>query len=209
MLGDDALVYNFNDHTNLGPGSGLENKRKRLEFNFSSQRLPAFLGGLYNSGRSTDEIGRGPGPLPAVARVAAVWPIDMSTGPRHVNHAEASAQVARAGVQALFISQGPTLNSRRADITAMVARLRLPAMYGFREFADAGGLMSYGPNLPDMYRQSARLVRQDPKRRKPGRSADRASRAPATNLIVNLKAAKAIGFAISRLFLLLADEVIE
>jgi len=37
----------------------------------------------------------------------------------------------------------------------MMARLRLPAAYGFREFADAGGLMSYGPNLPDMYRQSA------------------------------------------------------
>jgi len=48
--------------------------------------------------------------------------------------------------------------SARAKITAMVARLRLPAMYGFREFADAGGLMSYEYNLPDAYRQTARLA---------------------------------------------------
>ena len=48
--------------------------------------------------------------------------------------------------------------SGRAEITAMVARLRLPAMYGFRELADAGRLMSYGYRLPDAYRQSARLV---------------------------------------------------
>ena len=118
-----------------------------------------------------------------------------------------SAQVARAGVQALFISQGPTLNSRRADITAMVARLRLPAMYGFREFADAGGLMSYGPNLPDMYRQSARLVGRILKGTSP---ADLPIELPTRyELIVNLKAAKAIGLAISDSFLLLADEVIE
>ena len=43
-------------------------------------------------------------------------------------------------------------------VSQQVARLRLPAMYGFREFAEAGGLMSYGYNLPDVYRQSARLV---------------------------------------------------
>jgi ABC-type uncharacterized transport system substrate-binding protein len=118
-----------------------------------------------------------------------------------------SAQVARAGVQALFISQGPTLNSRRADITAMVARLRLPAIYGWREFVDAGGLMSYGPNLPDMYRQSARLVDRILKGVKP---ADRPVELPTRyELIVNLKTAKAMGLTISDSFLLLADEVIE
>ena len=40
----------------------------------------------------------------------------------------------------------------------MAARVRLPAIYGFREFAEAGGLMSYGSNLPNVYRQSARLI---------------------------------------------------
>jgi putative tryptophan/tyrosine transport system substrate-binding protein len=89
----------------------------------------------------------------------------------------------------------------------MVARLRLPAMYGFREFADAGGLMSYGPNLPDMYRQSARLVGKILKGESP---AELPIELPTRyELIVNLKAAKAIGFAFSDSFLLLADEVIE
>ena len=69
-----------------------------------------------------------------------------------------AVEVARAGIQALKVGNGPTMNTARAEITALAARLRLPAVYTFREFADAGGLMSYGPNLPDIYRQSARLV---------------------------------------------------
>jgi len=115
--------------------------------------------------------------------------------------------IARADVGALFIGDGPTLMSGRAEITAMVARLRLPAMYGFREFADAGGLMSYGYSLPDAYRQSARLVVRILKGDRPG---DLPFELPARyELIVNLKAAKAIGLTLSDSFVLLADEVIE
>ena len=89
----------------------------------------------------------------------------------------------------------------------MVARLRLPAMYGFREFADAGGLMSYGYNLPDAYRQAARLVVRILKGDRPG---DLPFELPARyELIVNLKTAKAIGLTIPDSFVLLADEVIE
>jgi len=88
-----------------------------------------------------------------------------------------------------------------------VARLRLPAMYGFREFADAGGLMSYGYNLPDAYRQTARLV---VKILKGDRPSDLPFERPARyELIVNLKAAKRIGLTIPDSFVLLADEVIE
>jgi ABC-type uncharacterized transport system substrate-binding protein len=79
-----------------------------------------------------------------------------------------AAAIARADVGALCVGDGPTLMSGRAEITAMVARLRLPAMYGFREFADAGGLMSYGYGLPDAYRQSARLVVRILKGDRPG-----------------------------------------
>jgi putative ABC transport system substrate-binding protein len=89
----------------------------------------------------------------------------------------------------------------------MVARLNLPAVYGWREFADAGGLMSYGPNLPDLYRQSARLIDRIVKGAKPG---DLPFELPTRyELIVNLKTAKAMGLAIPEAFLLLADEVIE
>jgi putative tryptophan/tyrosine transport system substrate-binding protein len=79
-----------------------------------------------------------------------------------------AAVIGRANVEALFVGDGPTLNYARDAIAAMVARLRLPAMYGFREFADAGGLMSYGYNLPDAYRQSARLVVRILKGDRPG-----------------------------------------
>jgi ABC-type uncharacterized transport system substrate-binding protein len=70
----------------------------------------------------------------------------------------AFANVAPNGVQALFISSGPLFLSHRGEIVAMAARVRLPAMYGWREFPEAGGLISYGPSLPDLYRQSATMV---------------------------------------------------
>jgi putative ABC transport system substrate-binding protein len=89
----------------------------------------------------------------------------------------------------------------------MAARLRLPAIYGFRYFTEAGGLMSYGPNLADVYRQSARLVGKILKGERP---ADLPIELPTRyELIVNLKVAKAIGLTLPDSFLLLADEVIE
>jgi putative ABC transport system substrate-binding protein len=118
-----------------------------------------------------------------------------------------AATIGRAAVEALLIGDGPTILSARADIIAMVARLRLPAIYGWREFADAGGLMSYGYNLPDAYRQMARLVVKILKGDHPG---DLPFELPARyELIVNLKTAKAIGLMIPDAFVLLADEVVE
>ncbi len=186
LLGDDALVG------------------KRLEFLQLAVPGLSRVGMLYNPDDPTDALMVPQ--LPAVARALGLA-VDMLEV-RDVTRLDAvSAQVARAGVQALFVSQGPTFNSRRAEITATAARLRLPAMYGFREFTDAGGLMSYGPNLPDMYRQSARLVGKILKGESP---ADLPIELPIRyELIVNLKVAKAIGLAISDSFLLLADEVIE
>jgi putative ABC transport system substrate-binding protein len=83
----------------------------------------------------------------------------------------------------------------------------LPAIYGFREFAEAGGLMSYGANLPAIYRRAAGLVDKILKGASP---ADLPIEVPTRfELIVNLKAAKAIGLAIPDSFVQLADEVIE
>jgi len=186
MLGDDALVG------------------KRLEFLQLAVPGMSRVGMLYNPDDPTDalQIAR----LPAVARALGLA-VDLFEV-RDVKTLDAVAsQVARAGVQALFVSQGPAFTSRPAELTTMAARLRLPTMYGFREFADVGGLMSYGPNLPDMYRQSARLVGKILKGESP---ADLPIELPTRyELIVNLKVAKAIGLAISDSFLLLADEVIE
>jgi len=83
----------------------------------------------------------------------------------------------------------------------------LPALYSWRVFTDAGGLMSYGYSLPDMYRQSARLVDKILKGAKPG---ELPFELPTRyELIVNLNTAKAMGLSIPDSFLLLADEIIE
>ena len=70
----------------------------------------------------------------------------------------AFSKAARDSMQALFIGQSPLFNTNRTMVVGLAAGLRLPAIYGFREFADAGGLMSYGPSLPDMYGRTAILV---------------------------------------------------
>ena len=115
--------------------------------------------------------------------------------------------VTRDGVQALFISSGPLFSSHRKEIVATAARVRLPAIYGWREFPEAGGLVSYGPSLPDLYRQSATMIDKILKGTSP---ADLPVEVPTRfELVVNLKTAKALGLKVSESFLLLADEVIE
>jgi ABC-type uncharacterized transport system substrate-binding protein len=119
----------------------------------------------------------------------------------------AFASAARDNMQALFVSQSPFFNTHRVEIAARAVRARLPAIYGFREFADAGGLMSYGPSLPAVYRRFAALVDKILKGASP---ADLPIEVPTRfELIVNLKAAKAIDLTISESFLLRADQVIE
>jgi len=119
----------------------------------------------------------------------------------------AFANVARDGIQALFISSSPLFTSHRREIVATAARVRLPAIYGWREFPEAGGLVSYGPSLPDLYRQSATMVDKILKGANP---ADLPVEVPTRfELVVNLKTAKALGLKVSEPFLLLADEVIE
>ena len=177
---------------------------KRLEFLKLAVPALARVGVIVNPDDPTDAVTIPR--LPAAARALGVTLEQFEL--RDVTKLDAvAAAIGRADVGALFVADGPTLLSARAEITAMVARLRLPAIYGFREFAEAGGLMSYGYNLPDAYRQSARLVDRILKGDRPG---DLPFELPARyELIVNLKVAKAIGLPIPDSFVLLADEVIE
>jgi putative ABC transport system substrate-binding protein len=127
---------------------------------------------------------------------------------RTVEELEAAlATAARDGIQALHISVNPVFNVHRARVVAMVGALRLPAIYGFRDFAQSGGLMSYGPDLPDLYRRSAayvdKIFRGEKVAELPLQLAER------YELVVNLQTAKALGLSIPETFLVLADEVIE
>jgi putative ABC transport system substrate-binding protein len=95
----------------------------------------------------------------------------------------------------------------RALIVALATRHKLPAIYPFRYFATEGGLISYGADLIDLYRRTPSYVDRILKGARP---ADLPVQAPAkVEMVINLKAAKALGLAVPRIMLASADEVIE
>jgi putative ABC transport system substrate-binding protein len=108
---------------------------------------------------------------------------------------------------ALYVFSEPLMNANRVKINTLALGARIPTIFGFREFVDAGGLMSYGPNFADLFRHAADLVDKILRGAKP---ADLPVQQPTKfDLIVNLTTAKALGLKISESFLLRADEVIE
>src|SRR5262245_29671984 len=177
---------------------------KLLEFLKLALPHLARVGAIFNPDDRSDAVGAAE--LPAAAKGLNMT-VQMFEARDSARISQLEDQVARSGVGALRVGGGPTFNSRRAEIAALAPRLRLGAGCGLREFAEAGGLMSYGPSLPDVYRQSARLVAKMLKGEHP---ANVPIEIPSRyELIVNLKAAKAIGLAMPDSFVLLADEVIE
>ena len=114
----------------------------------------------------------------------------------------------RAGATALITLEDPLLHqSLRRQIVELVAKARLPTIYGNRDFTDAGGLLSYGADRRQYYRRAAEMVGKILKGEKP---ADIPVEQPTKfELVINLKAAKALGLEIPDRLLALADEVIE
>ena len=119
----------------------------------------------------------------------------------------AFASAAQQRLPALAVASDAFFNSRREKIAALAARYRLPAMYTFRDYAVAGGLMSYGIDLPDVYRHIGVYVGRILKGAK-------VSELPVIQptkfeLVINLKTAKALGLDVPDSLLAIADEVIE
>ena len=113
----------------------------------------------------------------------------------------------RDRAQALIVLPDPITTARRAQITELAAKHRLPAMYGFDDFVNAGGLMSYSPSRSDLWRQSANYVDRIFKGAKP---AELPVAQPSTfELTINLKAARTLGLTIPPSLLLRADRVLE
>jgi putative ABC transport system substrate-binding protein len=134
----------------------------------------------------------------------ALQPIEVR-GPEDFEAAFAAAT--RGNAQALIAFDDNVTLAHKPRIAALAASSRLPAMYGFREFPDEGGLMSYGPSFADLFRRAATYVDKILKGAKPS---DLPVEQPTKfELVINRKTANALGLTVPPTLLAQADEVIE
>jgi ABC-type uncharacterized transport system substrate-binding protein len=154
-------------------------------------------------------IAAGPGQFGALQAVAPSFgvelrPIDLHD-PSGIEHGIAA--FAKGPNNGLIVTGSPSATLHRNLIITLAARHKLPAIYYERSFADAGGLISYGPDFIDQCRRAAGYVDRILKGERP---ADLPVQAPTKyELVINLKTAKALGLQIPDKLLALADEVIE
>jgi putative ABC transport system substrate-binding protein len=169
--------------------------------------------------------------VPGLSRVAIIWNPDVRGALFDYKETEAAARSTRLQLQSVEVSRSedldrafsavtnqraqalivqtpnPVLFANRSQIASFAQRTRLPSMYGQKEFADAGGLITYGPNTADLWRRAATYVDKILKGAKP---ADLPVEQPTTfELVINLKTAKALGLTIPQTLLGRADRVIE
>ena len=121
--------------------------------------------------------------------------------------AEAFERADRARIEALFVIDDGAMTKQRLEILALAASRSLPVVSIYRDFADAGGLIAYGPNLNIFYRHAAYYVDKILKGAAPN---DLPVEQPSKfDLLINLKTAKALGLTIPRSLLLRADQIVE
>jgi ABC-type uncharacterized transport system substrate-binding protein len=110
-------------------------------------------------------------------------------------------------VDALYVCSDPLFVTHRTRVSTLALGARLPTMHGIREHVEAGGLMSYGPNFPDLWRRSSDYVDKILRGTKP---ADIPVEQPTKfDFVINLTTAKSLGLTIPPTLLARADEVIE
>jgi putative ABC transport system substrate-binding protein len=182
-------------------GSDLPAKRLELlrEVLPRLRRLAVMANADYSGGVSEGEQ------VDAAARA-----LGLELVPLPVRRAEDIASALdglKGGVEALYTTGDPLVNMQRLRIITFALAARLPTMFSQREYVAAGGLMSYGPNFPDLNRRAADYVDKILRGAKP---ADLPVEQPTKfDLVINLITAKALGVAVPPALLTRADEVIE
>jgi putative ABC transport system substrate-binding protein len=159
---------------------------------------------LSNSGNRSEEVA-------VRATLMAAQQLGMSVTvvplgqPAEFDHAIAA--LARSGTEAIIVPPDPMFNEHRASLVQMIGQSRIPAIYMETGFVAAGGLISYGPNLAEMFRRSADFVDKILKGAKPF---DLPVEQPTKfELILNMKTAKALGLTVPASILLRVTDIIE
>ena len=182
----------------------IELVAKRLEFVQELVPDAAGVAGLVNPKNSN--AGRNVAALQEAARAKGVQ-LHIVEASSEGDFETAFASLAALHAGALVVGADPFFNARRSQIVVLAARHSMPAIYEWREFVDAGGLISYGPSLPGVYRQMGAYVGRILGGEKP---ADLPVVQPTLfELVVNLKTAKTLGLAVPPMILARADQVIE
>jgi putative tryptophan/tyrosine transport system substrate-binding protein len=126
---------------------------------------------------------------------------------RRAEDIDPAFEALKGRVDALYLPPDALTGTNQIRINGAALSARLPTMYAYREYVQAGGLMSYGPNYPDLFRRSADLVDKILRGTKPAEIP--VEQPTKFDLVINLKTAKALGLEIPPTLLALADEVIE
>jgi putative tryptophan/tyrosine transport system substrate-binding protein len=113
----------------------------------------------------------------------------------------------KSDAQALYVAGDPLVLANRVRINTLALVARLPAFYNERAYVEAGGLMSYGVNWPDLFRRTAELVDKILRGAKPGNIP--VEQPTKFDLVINLTTAKALGLTVPPMLIARADEVIE
>ena len=141
---------------------------------------------------------------------AMIGKLGLELSIHEIRHAEDIApafEALKGHAEALYVSGDPLVNTNRVRINTFALASRIPTMYGFQELVEAGGLLSYGPNFPDLFRHAAAFVDKLLHGAKPG---DIPVEQPTKfDLVINLNTAKALGLKIPDKLLVTADRVIE